>query len=147
MWVVPAWGLTFQIPQQTVIIRIVSQGIFTKCYVVTYLLQSSSLLFEAIFSLIILCYMWKHQMLLTYSNTCLNQSYNVFNNLLPLTINFWYWQASNFPFQYHPWIKHSYENKSNNDKLKNLLIVKNKFSLPAHNEVYWEQYGELACWC
>ena len=30
-WKVPAWGLTFQLPQQTVIIRIVSQGVFTKC--------------------------------------------------------------------------------------------------------------------
>ena len=28
---VPAWGLTFQLPQQTVIIRIASQGVFTKC--------------------------------------------------------------------------------------------------------------------
>ena len=26
---VPAWGLTFQLPQQTVIIRIASQGVFT----------------------------------------------------------------------------------------------------------------------
>ena len=31
MWMVPAWGLTFQLPQQTVIIRIASQGVFTKC--------------------------------------------------------------------------------------------------------------------
>ena len=31
MWMVPAWGLTFQLPQQTVIIRIASQGLFTKC--------------------------------------------------------------------------------------------------------------------
>ena len=31
MWTVPAWGLTFQLPQQTLIIRIVSQGVFTKC--------------------------------------------------------------------------------------------------------------------
>ena len=31
MWVVPAWGLTFQLPQQTVIIRVASQGVFTKC--------------------------------------------------------------------------------------------------------------------
>ena len=31
MWKVPAWGLTFQLPQQTVIIRIESQGVFTKC--------------------------------------------------------------------------------------------------------------------
>ena len=31
MWVVPAQGLTLQLPQQTVIIRIASQGIFTKC--------------------------------------------------------------------------------------------------------------------
>ena len=31
MWKVPAWGLTFQLPQQTVIIRIASQGVFTKC--------------------------------------------------------------------------------------------------------------------
>ena len=27
-WVVSAWGLTFQLPQQTVIIRIVSQGVY-----------------------------------------------------------------------------------------------------------------------
>ena len=31
MWVAFAWGLTFQLPQQTVIIRIASQGVFTKC--------------------------------------------------------------------------------------------------------------------
>ena len=31
MWKVPAWGLTFQIPQQTVIMRIASQSVFTKC--------------------------------------------------------------------------------------------------------------------
>ena len=31
MWKVPAWGLTFQLPQQTVIMRIASQGVFTKC--------------------------------------------------------------------------------------------------------------------
>ena len=31
MWMVPAWGLTFQLPQQTLIIRIASQGIFTNC--------------------------------------------------------------------------------------------------------------------
>ena len=31
MWMVPGWGLTFQLPQQTVIIRIASQGVFTKC--------------------------------------------------------------------------------------------------------------------
>ena len=31
MWKVPAWGLTFQLPQQTVIIRIASQSVFTKC--------------------------------------------------------------------------------------------------------------------
>ena len=28
---VPAWGLTFQLPQRTVIIRVASQGVFTKC--------------------------------------------------------------------------------------------------------------------
>ena len=28
---VPAWGLTFQLPQQTVVIRIAGQGVFTKC--------------------------------------------------------------------------------------------------------------------
>ena len=31
MWLVPAWGLTFKLPQQTVVIRIASQGVFTKC--------------------------------------------------------------------------------------------------------------------
>ena len=31
MWMVPAWGLTFQLPQQTLIIRIASYGIFAKC--------------------------------------------------------------------------------------------------------------------
>ena len=31
MWVVPAWGLTFKLPKQTVIIRIASQGVFIKC--------------------------------------------------------------------------------------------------------------------
>ena len=29
-WKVPAWGITFQLPQQTAIIRIASQGVFTK---------------------------------------------------------------------------------------------------------------------
>ena len=55
---VPAWGLTFQLPQQTLIIRIVSQSVFTKCssFQISHLtqLQWSSLLFEAILSLIIL---------------------------------------------------------------------------------------------
>ena len=57
MWKVPAWELTFQLPQQTVIVRTASQGYFPSAQVsklVTYLLQWSSLLFEAIFSLIIL---------------------------------------------------------------------------------------------
>ena len=31
MWKVPAWGMTFQLPQQTLIIRIASQAVFTKC--------------------------------------------------------------------------------------------------------------------
>ena len=31
MWKVPAWELTFQLPQQIVIVRIASQGVFTKC--------------------------------------------------------------------------------------------------------------------
>ena len=31
MWKVPAWGLTFQLPQQTVIMRITLQGVLTKC--------------------------------------------------------------------------------------------------------------------
>ena len=31
MWKVPAWGLTFQLPHQTAIIRIAGQGVFTKC--------------------------------------------------------------------------------------------------------------------
>ena len=31
MWMVPAWRLTFQLLQQTVIIRIANQGVFTKC--------------------------------------------------------------------------------------------------------------------
>ena len=31
MWVAFAWRLTFQLPQQTVIIRIANQGVFTKC--------------------------------------------------------------------------------------------------------------------
>ena len=39
-WKVPAWGLTFQLPQQTVIIRIASQGVFTKCssFQISYLI-------------------------------------------------------------------------------------------------------------
>ena len=54
-----AWGLTFQLPQKTVIIRIASQGVFTKCssFQISHLIVTvtwSSLLFEAIFSLIIL---------------------------------------------------------------------------------------------
>ena len=31
MWKVPTWGLTFQLPQQTLIIRIASHGVFAKC--------------------------------------------------------------------------------------------------------------------
>ena len=31
MWKVPAWELTFQPTQQTLIIRITSQGVFTQC--------------------------------------------------------------------------------------------------------------------
>ena len=31
MWKVPVWELTFQLPQQTVIIRIASQSVSTKC--------------------------------------------------------------------------------------------------------------------
>ena len=31
MWKVPAYGLTFQLPQQTIIIRISSQSVITKC--------------------------------------------------------------------------------------------------------------------
>ena len=31
MWKVPAWELTFQLPQQTVIVRIARQGVFTEC--------------------------------------------------------------------------------------------------------------------
>ena len=40
MWKVPAWGLTFQLPQQTVIIRIASYGVFTKCssFQISYLI-------------------------------------------------------------------------------------------------------------
>ena len=49
MWEVPAWGLTFQLPQQTLIIIIASQGEFTKCSSF-----QTGHLFEAIFSLIIL---------------------------------------------------------------------------------------------
>ena len=40
--------------------------------------------------------------------------------------NPWKWLASNFSFQYHPWIKHwgHNENKGNDGQLKNLLIIK-----------------------
>ena len=31
MWKVPAWGLTFQLPLQTVIIRTACQGVWIKC--------------------------------------------------------------------------------------------------------------------
>ena len=31
MWMVPALGLTFQLPHQTLIIRIASYGVFAKC--------------------------------------------------------------------------------------------------------------------
>ena len=35
------------------------------------------------------------------------------------------WLAPYFSFQYHSWIKHyGYENKGNDNQLKNLLIVK-----------------------
>ena len=30
MWLAPAWGIKFQLSQKTVIIRITSQGVFTK---------------------------------------------------------------------------------------------------------------------
>ena len=39
--------------------------------------------------------------------------------------NPWEWPASNFSFQYQPWIKHlGHENKGNDNQLKNLLIVR-----------------------
>ena len=39
--------------------------------------------------------------------------------------NPWEWPASNFSFQYHPWIKHlGHENKGNDNQLKNLLIIR-----------------------
>ena len=85
------------------------------------------------------CYMWKHQMLLSYSNTCLNQSYNFlitsFNPLIP---------ESNLhlisPFSITP--------KSNSKvmRIKEIVInwrtswLLNKFSLPAHKEMYWEHW-------
>ena len=31
MWRVPAWGMTFQLPQQTVNMRTASHGVFAKC--------------------------------------------------------------------------------------------------------------------
>ena len=31
MWRVPAWGMTFQLPQQTVNTRTASHGVFAKC--------------------------------------------------------------------------------------------------------------------
>ena len=31
MWKVPAWGLTFQSSQKTIIITIAGRGVFTKC--------------------------------------------------------------------------------------------------------------------
>ena len=55
MWRVPAWGLTFQLPQQTLITWLQAKVYLTSAGVsklVTQLLLSSSLLFEAIFSLI-----------------------------------------------------------------------------------------------
>ena len=31
MWRVPAWGMTFQLPQQTVNMRTARHGVFAKC--------------------------------------------------------------------------------------------------------------------
>ena len=82
MWKVPAWEQTFKLPQQTVIIRTASQRVFTKCSSFQIiLLQSSSLLFEAIFSLIILLHVKTSNVILTYSNNYLNLD-NFSSNLL-----------------------------------------------------------------
>ena len=58
MWKVPTWGLTSQLPLQTVIVRIASQDVFTKCssFQISHLIVTVefSPFFEAIFSLVIL---------------------------------------------------------------------------------------------
>ena len=45
------------------------------------------------------------------------------SNAMDFYLNPWEWLASNFSFQYHSWIKH-YENKGNDNQLKNLLIIR-----------------------
>ena len=58
MWKVPEWEVTFELPQQTATNRIASQSVFTQwtSFRISHLilLESSSLLFKAIFSLIIM---------------------------------------------------------------------------------------------
>ena len=88
-WKVPAWELTFQLPQQTVIIRIASQGVITKCSS----FQTSHLILTVEFNPF-----WGYCQLdhpVTYENTkCYShiqiitwvKSYNFFNNLLPLIV-------------------------------------------------------------
>ena len=125
MWKVPAWGLTFQIPQQTVIMRIASQSVFTKCSS----FRSSHLIVTAKFPPF-----WGHLQLdhpVTSENIkCYShfqilvwiKSYNFLITFFLQPFNHWEWLASYFPFQYHSWIKHQGYGKTGN-KLKNLLIV------------------------
>ena len=148
MWKVPAWGLTFQLPQQTVIIRIASQGIFPKCSS----FQSSHLIVTDEFTPF-----WFH-LQLDHPVTCENikcyshiqilawiKRYNFFNNQLPLTPESDQHVIS--PFNIIP------ESNIKVMRIKEIIInwrtswLLNEFSLPAHWEMYREQYGEYAYWC
>ena len=89
MWTVPAWGLTFQLPQKTLIIRIASQDVFTKC---------TSFQTCLLIVTVELTPFWGYLQLghpVTYENIkCCShfqiptqmKSYSYFNNLLTLTL-------------------------------------------------------------
>ena len=81
MWKVPVWGLTSQLPQQTIIVRTASQGVFTEC--------SSFQIVTAKFTPFLrLNLQLDHPV--TYSRIQIIawiKSYNyIFNNLLPLIV-------------------------------------------------------------
>ena len=91
MWKVPVWGMTFQLPQQTLIIRIVSQGEFTKCS----RFQISHLLVTVEFTDLCCGYLQLNlpvtcENIKCYSNIQIitwMKSNNFFNNLLSLALS------------------------------------------------------------
>ena len=87
MWIIPAWGLTFQLPQQTLIIRIASRGIFTQCssFQISHLIVTME--FTPFRGYLQLDHPVTCENIKCYSHIqIINESYNFFNNLLPLTL-------------------------------------------------------------